>query len=73
MPVPASATTVGAGGRSPSDKGASSGARGGGGTVRQRKAGGGTAVAARSRNTGGAGSMWRFYTGESILLIAAPY
>jgi len=76
MPVPASATSVGAGGRSPGDKGgASGGARGGGGggTVRQRKAGGGgTAVAARGRTAGGAGGMWRFYTEDSPGLKVGP-
>ena len=67
MPVPASATSVGAGGRSPTAKSPSGGARSGsgGGTVKQRKAaGGGAAVAPRGRNSG-AGSMWRFYTGEN--------
>ena len=63
MPVPASATSVGASGRSPTDK--SGGARASGGTVRQRKAGGGAAVSTRGRSAGGgAGSMWRFYTGK---------
>jgi len=76
MPVPASATSVGAGGRSPTGKSASGGARssgGGGGTVRQRKAGGGTATASRGGGGGGgAGSMWRFYTEDSPGLKVGP-
>jgi len=77
MPVPASATSVGAGGRSPSAKSPGGGARsggasGGGSTLRQRKAGGGAAVATRGRNAGGAGSMWRFYTEDSPGLKVGP-
>ncbi|XP_065210153.1 protein transport protein Sec61 subunit beta [Planococcus citri] len=62
MPAAASATSVGAGSRSPSKP---SGARiAGGSTVRQRKT---TTTASRSRAAGGAGSggMWRFYTDDS--------
>merc|ERR1712228_202556 len=74
MPAPASATSVGAGGRSPS--GAKPAA---GGNVRQRKAtsgGGGGGGAVRSRGGGGAGgnagSMWRFYTEDSPGLKVGP-
>ncbi|XP_037085986.1 protein transport protein Sec61 subunit beta-like [Pollicipes pollicipes] len=70
MPAPASATSVGGGGRSP-NKGMSRPA-GGGGTVRQRKpaaGGGGTA----KRTTGaGSGGMWRFYTDDSPGIKVGP-
>jgi len=74
MPVPASATSVGAGGRAPTAKSPSGGARSGGsgGTVKQRKTGGGTSVATRGGGSGGAGSMWRFYTEDSPGLKVGP-
>jgi protein transport protein SEC61 subunit beta len=62
QPAPASATTVGSGGRSPSKAVAPRSSTGG--TVRQRKTT--TTTAARTRNTGaGSGGMWRFYTDDS--------
>jgi len=74
MPTPASATSVGAGGRSPSGAKPASGGNG----VRQRKAtsgggGGGGSGAVRARGGGGnAGSMWRFYTEDSPGLKVGP-
>jgi len=71
MPAPASATSVGAGSRSPSGAKPASG-----GNVRQRKAttggGGGSGGAVRSRGGGNAGSMWRFYTEDSPGLKVGP-
>ena len=74
MPVPASATSVGAGGRSPSGGGPSgrSGGGGGGTTLKQRKTAAGAASAPRGRSAGGAGSMWRFYTEDSPGLKVGP-
>jgi len=71
MPVPASATSVGAGSRSPAGK------SGAGGTVKQRKTTSGAAAATRTRSGGGggaagAGSMWRFYTEDSPGLKVGP-
>ncbi|KAF0290603.1 Protein transport protein Sec61 subunit beta [Amphibalanus amphitrite] len=71
MPAPASATSVGGGGRSPS-KGMARPAGGGGGTVRQRKPASGGSVTAK-RNTGaGSGGMWRFYTDDSPGIKVGP-
>lgn len=62
MPAAPSATSVGAGGRSPSK--AIAPRTGGSGTVRQRKTA--TTTSTKSRSTGaGSGGMWRFYTDES--------
>nr|SVE74002.1 EOG090X0RAK [Daphnia atkinsoni]SVE76204.1 EOG090X0RAK [Daphnia hispanica] len=64
--APASATTVGAGGRSPNSGG--SGPRAGSGsTVRQRKTTStSTTTASRSRAGGtSSGGMWKFYTDDS--------
>merc|ERR1719234_3010745 len=72
MPVPASATSVGAGGRSPKGAGAARGGGGGGGTVKQRKTTAATAAVTRGRNAGGTGSMWRFYTEDSPGLKVGP-
>merc|ERR1712170_140413 len=73
MPGPAaSATNVGAGGRSPS---AGSPRAGGGGTVRQRKttAGGAGARSTMSRAGGtSSGGMWRFYTDDSPGIKVGP-
>ncbi|CAH1368416.1 protein transport protein Sec61 subunit beta [Tenebrio molitor] len=69
MPAPASATTVGSGGRSPSKAVAPRSSTGG--TVRQRKTT--TTTAARTRNTGaGSGGMWRFYTDDSPGIKVGP-
>ncbi|XP_044266663.1 protein transport protein Sec61 subunit beta [Tribolium madens] len=68
MPAPASSTTVGSGGRSPSKTVAPR--SGGGGTVRQRKT---TSTAPARRNTGaGSGGMWRFYTDDSPGIKVGP-
>merc|ERR1711976_570724 len=71
MPGPAaSATNVGAGGRSPS---AGSPRAGGGGTVRQRKttAGARSTVSTRAGGTS-SGGMWRFYTDDSPGIKVGP-
>jgi len=72
MPVPASATSVGGGGRSPS-KGMSR-PSGGGGTVRQRKPASGASSGGTAKRTTGAGSggMWRFYTDDSPGIKVGP-
>ncbi|KAG1714875.1 Protein transport protein Sec61 subunit beta [Nymphon striatum] len=64
-PVPASSTSVGSGGRSPSK--AMSPRAGGGSTVRQRKAPAAGSSTNRSARAAGAGTggMWRFYTDDS--------
>nr|CAG4637576.1 EOG090X0RAK [Ceriodaphnia reticulata]SVE73372.1 EOG090X0RAK [Ceriodaphnia reticulata] len=66
--APASATSVGAGGRSPKAASAGSGPRAGSGsTVRQRKTtSSSTTTATRSRAGGtSSGGMWKFYTDDS--------
>ncbi|KAL1490622.1 hypothetical protein ABEB36_013284 [Hypothenemus hampei] len=69
MPAPASATSVGAGGRSPS-KGIAPRASTGS-TTRQRKTTSTTTTA--RRNTGaGTGGMWRFYTDDSPGIKVGP-
>ncbi|KAJ3653735.1 hypothetical protein Zmor_012972 [Zophobas morio] len=69
MPAPASSTTVGAVGRSPSKTVAPRSSAGS--TVRQRKTT--SAVAPRTRNTGaGSGGMWRFYTDDSPGIKVGP-
>nr|CAG4648465.1 EOG090X0RAK [Moina brachiata]SVE93434.1 EOG090X0RAK [Moina brachiata] len=66
MPAPASATTVGAGSRSPKAGGSSGPRAGSGSTVRQRKTTTSTTTAARSRAGGtSSGGMWKFYTDDS--------
>nr|SVE85941.1 EOG090X0RAK [Daphnia pulicaria] len=64
--APASATTVGAGGRSP-NAGGSGPRAGSGSTVRQRKTtSSSTTTATRSRAGGtSSGGMWKFYTDDS--------
>ncbi|XP_066156149.1 protein transport protein Sec61 subunit beta [Euwallacea fornicatus] len=70
MPAPASATSVGAGGRSPTKGGAPRASTGS--TVRQRKTTTTTTTTAR-RNTGaGTGGMWRFYTDDSPGIKVGP-
>ncbi|KAJ3660428.1 hypothetical protein Zmor_004877 [Zophobas morio] len=70
MPAPASSTTVGSVGRSPSK--AVAPRSNAGSTVRQRKATT-TTVAPRNRNTGaGSGGMWRFYTDDSPGIKVGP-
>nr|CAG4636743.1 EOG090X0RAK [Eubosmina coregoni]SVE70239.1 EOG090X0RAK [Eubosmina coregoni] len=66
--APASATSVGAGSRSPKAGGGSAGPRAGAGsTVRQRKTtSSSTTTATRSRAGGtSSGGMWKFYTDDS--------
>lgn len=69
MPAPASSTSVGAGGRSPSK--AVAARPSGGGTVRQRKTTSST-TASRSRATASSGGMWRFYTDDSPGIKVGP-
>ncbi|KAG7317840.1 hypothetical protein KOW79_018875 [Hemibagrus wyckioides] len=71
MPGPAaSASSVGASGRSPSKTVAP---RAAGSTVRQRKAtGSGTRSAGRATASAGTGGMWRFYTEDSPGLKSWP-
>nr|CAG4651557.1 EOG090X0RAK [Simocephalus serrulatus]SVE94681.1 EOG090X0RAK [Simocephalus serrulatus] len=65
--APASATSVGAGGRSPKAAGGSGPRAGSGSTVRQRKTtSSSTTTATRSRAGGtSSGGMWKFYTDDS--------
>ena len=64
QPAPASATTVGAGSRSP--RAAPTRTSASGTTVKQRKVGAGTSSGASRRPTGAtSGGMWRFYTDDS--------
>ncbi|XP_074649361.1 protein transport protein Sec61 subunit beta-like isoform X3 [Tubulanus polymorphus] len=73
MPTPASSTSVGAGGRSPSSKSVSP--RSGGGTVRQRKTASSSSGATRRPAGGGGGGgagMWRFYTEDSPGIKVGP-
>ncbi|XP_050309583.1 protein transport protein Sec61 subunit beta [Anthonomus grandis grandis] len=71
MPAPASATSVGAGGRSPTKGASGPRASAGGGTVRQRKTT--TTTTTARRNTGaGTGGMWRFYTDDSPGIKVGP-
>nr|CAG4647632.1 EOG090X0RAK [Megafenestra aurita]SVE92831.1 EOG090X0RAK [Megafenestra aurita] len=65
--APASATSVGAGGRSPKPAGAPGPRAGSGSTVRQRKTtSSSTTTATRSRAGGtSSGGMWKFYTDDS--------
>jgi len=72
MPAPASATTVGAGGKSPRGGGGTPRPAGSsGGAVRQRKPT--TTTAARSaRPSTSTGSMWRFYTDDSPGIKVGP-
>nr|CAG4638220.1 EOG090X0RAK [Chydorus sphaericus] len=66
MPAPASATTVGAGSRSPKSAGGAGPRAGAGSTVRQRKTTTTTTTASRSRAGGtSSGGMWKFYTDDS--------
>ncbi|KAI5092291.1 protein transport protein Sec61 subunit beta [Silurus meridionalis] len=66
----ASASSVGASGRSPSKTVAP---RAAGSTVRQRKAtGSGTRSAGRATASAGTGGMWRFYTEDSPGLKVGP-
>ncbi len=69
----ASATSVGAGSRSPKSGGAAS-PRGGGGQVRQRKAAGGARTSGAAARAGGtsSGGMWRFYTDDSPGIKVGP-
>ncbi|CAN0359238.1 protein transport protein Sec61 subunit beta [Petromyzon marinus] len=71
MPGPAaSASTVGASGRSPSRAVST---RPSGSSVRQRKAtSSGGSSASRSTSAGGSGGMWRFYTEDSPGLKVGP-
>ncbi|CAJ1062169.1 protein transport protein Sec61 subunit beta [Amphiprion ocellaris] len=71
MPGPAaSATNVGASGRSPSKTVAP---RAAGSTVRQRKAtSSGTRSGGRTTGSAGTGGMWRFYTEDSPGLKVGP-
>jgi len=70
MPAPASATNVGAGGRSPSSKAVSP--RSGGGTVRQRKTASSSSTVSRKPGGGGGAGMWRFYTEDSPGIKVGP-
>ncbi|XP_008288133.1 protein transport protein Sec61 subunit beta [Stegastes partitus] len=72
MPGPAaSATNVGASGRSPSKTVAPRAAAGS--TVRQRKAtSSGTRSGGRTTGSAGTGGMWRFYTEDSPGLKVGP-
>nr|CAG4649910.1 EOG090X0RAK [Scapholeberis mucronata]SVE94056.1 EOG090X0RAK [Scapholeberis mucronata] len=64
--APASATSVGAGGRSPKASSGSGPRAGSGSTVRQRKTTSSTTTASRSRAGGtSSGGMWKFYTDDS--------
>nr|CAG4645332.1 EOG090X0RAK [Leptodora kindtii] len=68
--APASATTVGAGSRSPKPMAPRAGA---GSTVRQRKPTSSTTTAARSRAGGtSSGGMWKFYTDDSPGIKVGP-
>ncbi|KAK3595347.1 hypothetical protein CHS0354_008771 [Potamilus streckersoni] len=69
MPVPASATTVGAGGKSPGSKSVSP-KSGGGSTVRQRKTA--SSGAGRPKASGSSAGMWRFYTEDSPGIKVGP-
>ncbi|KAE8736880.1 hypothetical protein FOCC_FOCC017665 [Frankliniella occidentalis] len=69
MPAPASSTSVGSGGRSPSKAVASRPS--GGGTVRQRKTTSSTAPRSRAAGTS-SGGMWRFYTDDSPGIKVGP-
>ena len=71
MPAPASSTSVGASGRSPS-KAVAPRAAAGGGTVRQRKVGSSSSTASRSRAGASTGGMWRFYTDDSPGIKVGP-
>merc|ERR1739838_890721 len=66
MPAAASATNVGAGGRSPAR---TVSPRAGGGTVRQRKT---TSTATSGRSAASTGGMWRFYTDDSPGIKVGP-
>nr|CAG4646779.1 EOG090X0RAK [Macrothrix elegans] len=64
--APASATSVGAGSRSPKAVGGSGPRAGAGSTVRQRKTTSSSTTATRSRAGGtSSGGMWKFYTDDS--------
>nr|CAG4642272.1 EOG090X0RAK [Eurycercus lamellatus] len=64
--APASATSVGAGSRSPKSAGSAGPRAGAGSTVRQRKTTSSTTTATRSRAGGtSSGGMWKFYTDDS--------
>merc|ERR1712055_356658 len=73
MPAAASATNVGAGGRSPartvSPRSGGGGGGSGGGTVRQRKT---TSTATAGRSAASTGGMWRFYTDDSPGIKVGP-
>jgi len=73
MPAAASATNVGAGGRSPartvSPRSGGGGGGSGGGTVRQRKT---TTTATSGRSAASTGGMWRFYTDDSPGIKVGP-
>merc|ERR1712050_186830 len=71
MPAPASATNVGAGGRSPSSSKTVS-PRSGGGTVRQRKTTASSSTVSRKPGGGGGAGMWRFYTEDSPGIKVGP-
>ncbi|CAL1300199.1 unnamed protein product [Larinioides sclopetarius] len=70
MPAPASATSVGAGSRSPKSMAPRAGS---GSTVKQRKTGA-TSSSARTRASGSSNSvgMWRFYTDDSPGIKVGP-
>lgn len=73
MPTPASSTSVGSDGRSPSKMTSRSGGSGGSNNVKQRKTNSTTATSARNRTTGtGTGGMWRFYTDDSPGIKVGP-
>ncbi|KFM77810.1 Protein transport protein Sec61 subunit beta, partial [Stegodyphus mimosarum] len=69
MPAPSSATSVGAGSRSPKSMAPRAGS---GSTVKQRKTGGASA-SSRTRTSGAnSGGMWRFYTDDSPGIKVGP-
>nr|ABX75433.1 srp-dependent cotranslational protein [Lycosa singoriensis] len=69
MPAPASATSVGAGSRSPKSMAPRAGS---GSTVKQRKTGN-AAASSRTRSSGAnSGGMWRFYTDDSPGIKVGP-
>ncbi|XP_042911587.1 protein transport protein Sec61 subunit beta [Parasteatoda tepidariorum] len=69
MPAPSSATSVGAGSRSPKSMAPRAGS---GSTVKQRKTGGASS-SNRTRTTGAnSGGMWRFYTDDSPGIKVGP-